>query len=132
MTTTATDRQPVLYLSHGAPPLADDARWTAELAAWSTDLPRPASVLIIPSESARSRLTLAQVRCALHDGPSDPGWRGSPRPFTMACVGSCMRGAHRRAYARTRWGDSTYGLSGPRGVVTSIKSVPRRDRARRA
>ena len=34
---------------------------------------------------------------------------------TMACVGSCMRGAHRRAYARTRRGDSTYGLSGPRG-----------------
>lgn len=40
-------RQPVLYLSHGAPPLADDARWTAELAAWSRDLPRPASVLIV-------------------------------------------------------------------------------------
>ena len=47
MTTTATDRQPVLYLSHGAPPLADDARWTAELASWSTDLPRPSSILIV-------------------------------------------------------------------------------------
>ena len=46
MTTTA-DRQPVLYLSHGAPPLADDPRWTGELAAWSTQLPRPASVLMV-------------------------------------------------------------------------------------
>ena len=26
---------PVLYLSHGAPPLADDPTWTAELAAWA-------------------------------------------------------------------------------------------------
>jgi 4,5-DOPA dioxygenase extradiol len=47
MSTTAAGRQPVLYLSHGAPPLADDERWTAELAAWSGDLPRPSSVLIV-------------------------------------------------------------------------------------
>ena len=38
---------PVLYLSHGAPPLADDERWTAELAAWSDDLPEPDNVLIV-------------------------------------------------------------------------------------
>ena len=31
---------PALYLSHGAPPLADDPVWTGQLAAWSTDLPR--------------------------------------------------------------------------------------------
>lgn len=40
-------RQPVLYLSHGAPPLADDRGWTAELAAWSTALGRPANVLMV-------------------------------------------------------------------------------------
>jgi len=38
---------PVLYLSHGAPPLADDQTWTRELAAWSADLPRPESILMI-------------------------------------------------------------------------------------
>ncbi|WP_067689878.1 dioxygenase family protein [Nocardia jejuensis] len=38
---------PVLYLSHGAPPLADHARWPAELAAWSSELPRPTAILII-------------------------------------------------------------------------------------
>ncbi|MGL5866260.1 MAG: dioxygenase family protein [Dermatophilaceae bacterium] len=43
----AVSRQPVLFLSHGAPPLADDARWTAQLAAWSANLPRPASVLVV-------------------------------------------------------------------------------------
>ena len=40
-------RMPVLYLSHGAPPLADDQNWTAELAAWSADLPRPTSILVV-------------------------------------------------------------------------------------
>ncbi|MFC5285567.1 dioxygenase [Actinokineospora guangxiensis] len=38
---------PVIYLSHGAPPLADDATWTAELAAWSADLPRPTAILVV-------------------------------------------------------------------------------------
>lgn len=46
-TTQTSERQPVLYLSHGAPPLADDSTWTGELAAWSSDLPRPSSVLIV-------------------------------------------------------------------------------------
>jgi 4,5-DOPA dioxygenase extradiol len=46
MTPTA-DPMPVLYLSHGAPPLADDTRWTAELAAWSAELPRPRNILMV-------------------------------------------------------------------------------------
>lgn len=40
-------RQPVLFLSHGAPPLADDVRWTRELAEWSSRLPRPERILIV-------------------------------------------------------------------------------------
>ena len=52
-TTTATaggattGRMPAIYLSHGAPPLADDALWTRQLAGWSAVLPRPASVLMV-------------------------------------------------------------------------------------
>lgn len=38
---------PALYLSHGAPPLADDPVWPAELAAWSAELPRPTAILIV-------------------------------------------------------------------------------------
>ena len=38
---------PVLYLSHGAPPLADDTRWTRELRAWSAQLPTPTSILMV-------------------------------------------------------------------------------------
>lgn len=38
---------PVLYLSHGAPPLADDPRWTQQLRDWSAALPRPKSILVV-------------------------------------------------------------------------------------
>ena len=45
---TATPaRMPALYLSHGAPPLADDERWTGQLHAWSAELPKPANVLMV-------------------------------------------------------------------------------------
>lgn len=43
----APGRMPAIYLSHGAPPLADDRLWTAELADWARALPRPASVLMV-------------------------------------------------------------------------------------
>ncbi|SHL95551.1 dioxygenase family protein [Actinacidiphila paucisporea] len=47
MTAAATERMPALYLSHGAPPLADDPVWPGQLAAWAAGLPRPKAVLII-------------------------------------------------------------------------------------
>ena len=40
-------RMPAIYLSHGAPPLADDTLWTGQLADWAGNLPRPASVLMV-------------------------------------------------------------------------------------
>ncbi|NJQ06598.1 dioxygenase family protein [Streptomyces lonarensis] len=47
MTTASPSRMPVLYLSHGAPPLADDALWTEQLASWSARLPRPRAILVV-------------------------------------------------------------------------------------
>ena len=38
---------PALYLSHGAPPLADDAPWPDELAAWSASCPSRKSILMV-------------------------------------------------------------------------------------
>ena len=32
---------PALYLSHGAPPLFDDARWIRELFGWAQRMPKP-------------------------------------------------------------------------------------------
>ncbi|WP_040814728.1 dioxygenase family protein [Nocardia concava] len=47
MTHEQAQPMPVLYLSHGAPPLADDPVWPGQLAAWSAQLPKPRAVLMI-------------------------------------------------------------------------------------
>jgi 4,5-DOPA dioxygenase extradiol len=49
---------PALYLSHGAPPLADDARWTQELAEWSAALPRPHAILMISAHWEEAPLSI--------------------------------------------------------------------------
>jgi len=49
---------PALYLGHGAPPLVDDPVWTAQLAAWSKDLPRPSSILVVSAHWESAPLTL--------------------------------------------------------------------------
>ena len=51
-------RMPAVYLSHGAPPLADDARWTAELAAWSERLPVPRAILVVSAHWEAAPLTI--------------------------------------------------------------------------
>ncbi|WP_329788059.1 class III extradiol ring-cleavage dioxygenase [Lentzea sp. DG1S-22] len=49
---------PVLYLSHGAPPLADDETWTGELRAWSATLPRPEAVLMVSAHWEEAPTTI--------------------------------------------------------------------------
>ncbi|OLF19586.1 dioxygenase family protein [Actinophytocola xanthii] len=49
---------PVLYLSHGAPPLADDPVWTGQLASWSADIPRPTAILIVSAHWENAPLTI--------------------------------------------------------------------------
>ncbi|MCX5532986.1 dioxygenase [Streptomyces sp. NBC_00006] len=49
---------PALYLSHGAPPLADDALWPGQLAEWSADLPRPKAILMISAHWENAPLAL--------------------------------------------------------------------------
>ncbi|POM23420.1 LigB family dioxygenase [Actinomadura rubteroloni] len=55
-------RMPALFLSHGAPPLADDALWTGQLADWAADLPRPESILVISAHWEDAPLTLGAIR----------------------------------------------------------------------
>ncbi len=55
-----TDRRmPVIYLSHGAPPLADDPVWTRQLADWSAAMPRPSSVLMVSAHWENDPLTVS-------------------------------------------------------------------------
>ncbi|WP_346131731.1 class III extradiol ring-cleavage dioxygenase [Lentzea roselyniae] len=49
---------PVLYLSHGAPPLADDETWTRELKDWSATLPRPEAVLMVSAHWEEAPATI--------------------------------------------------------------------------
>ncbi|MEU3303357.1 MULTISPECIES: dioxygenase family protein [unclassified Streptomyces] len=60
---------PVLYLSHGAPPLADDPVWPGQLAAWSASLPRPTAVLMISAHWEEAPLALGATRTVplVHD-----------------------------------------------------------------
>lgn len=38
---------PAIYLSHGAPPLFDDAGWMDELGAWAARMPKPTGIVIV-------------------------------------------------------------------------------------
>ncbi|PJT47790.1 dioxygenase [Streptomyces albidoflavus] len=53
---------PALYLSHGAPPLADDPVWPGQLAAWSAELPRPTAILMVSAHWEEAPLALGAVR----------------------------------------------------------------------
>lgn len=57
----SADRMPALYLSHGAPPLADDILWPGQLAAWSAGLPRPKAVLMVSAHWEEAPLALGAV-----------------------------------------------------------------------
>lgn len=53
------ERMPALYLSHGAPPLADDPVWPGQLAAWSAGLPRPKAILMVSAHWEEAPLALS-------------------------------------------------------------------------
>jgi 4,5-DOPA dioxygenase extradiol len=54
----STGRMPAIYLSHGAPPLADDEIWPGQLAGWAAQLPQPTSVLMVSAHWEAAPLAL--------------------------------------------------------------------------
>lgn len=91
-------RMPVIFLSHGAPPLADDSVWTRELNDWSTSLPKPTSVLMVSAHWENDPLTVSATRTVplLYDfwgfpehyyqveypAPGAPSWPPKSRSFS--------------------------------------------------
>ncbi|MEU2251579.1 class III extradiol ring-cleavage dioxygenase [Nocardia xishanensis] len=71
------ERMPVLYLSHGAPPLADHPYWPAELAAWSAGLPKPTAILMISAHWESAPITLGATTAA----PLIYDFSGFPRHY---------------------------------------------------
>lgn len=51
-------RMPTIFLSHGAPPLADDELWPDELAAWSASMTKPSAVLMVSAHWEEAPLTV--------------------------------------------------------------------------
>jgi 4,5-DOPA dioxygenase extradiol len=80
---------PALYLSHGAPPLFDDALWLRQLLDWAQALPKPRAILIVSAHWETAPLCLSApaagtplVYDLCHAGrqcPGPPGGRGHPR-----------------------------------------------------
>lgn len=62
MTDTSAVRMPTLFLSHGAPPLADDALWTRQLADWGAGIPRPKALLVVSAHWESAPPTLSPSR----------------------------------------------------------------------
>jgi len=76
--TEADGPAPALYIGHGAPPLLDDALWTAQLAAWAKELPRPRSVLIVSAHWESAPLTLGATETGV---PLTYDFYGFPQRF---------------------------------------------------
>lgn len=52
---------PALYLSHGAPPLVDDALWVSQLKKWADDLPTPSAILVVSAHWEAAPLTIGST-----------------------------------------------------------------------
>jgi 4,5-DOPA dioxygenase extradiol len=59
MWTPADGGMPALYLSHGAPPLFDDAEWMVQLHDWAIRLPKPTGILIVSAHWESAPLSLS-------------------------------------------------------------------------
>ena len=52
---------PALYLSHGAPPVFEDAVWTEQMFGWTRSLPKPTAVLIVSAHWESEALALSST-----------------------------------------------------------------------
>jgi 4,5-DOPA dioxygenase extradiol len=60
--TTESEHMPVLYLSHGAPPLAKDPIWPSQLSDWSGALPRPTAILMVSAHWEQAPIAISATR----------------------------------------------------------------------
>jgi 4,5-DOPA dioxygenase extradiol len=58
---------PSIYLSHGAPPLFEDATWMDQLFAWARSMPKPRAILIVSAHWEQAPLSVSST--AAHTTP---------------------------------------------------------------
>jgi len=63
--TPADGPLPALYLSHGAPPLFEDAVWMEQLFTWARSMPRPRAILIVSAHWEEAPLALTSSAAAV-------------------------------------------------------------------
>ncbi len=130
-TDAVRERMPALYLSHGAPPLADDPVWPGQLAAWSAGLPRPKAILVVSAHWEEAPLALGATETVplVYDFWGFPehyyrsGTRPPARPRSPRASASCS--ARPARPCRT----SPTGAR-PRRVRAARRDVPGRRRPR--
>ncbi len=71
---------PALFISHGAPPLVEDRRWTGELTQLAATLPRPTRILIVSAHWEAAPLMLGATETV----PLVYDFGGFPRRFYEA------------------------------------------------
>jgi 4,5-DOPA dioxygenase extradiol len=69
---------PALYLSHGAPPLVDDAVWVSQLVAWARELPTPSAILVVSAHWEAAPLTIGST---VADTPLTHDFWGFPQRY---------------------------------------------------
>jgi len=52
---------PSLFISHGAPPLFEDAYWMEQLVTWARDLPKPKAILIVSAHWESDALAISST-----------------------------------------------------------------------
>jgi 4,5-DOPA dioxygenase extradiol len=62
--TPADGALPTLYLSHGAPPLLEDAAWMTELFTWARRMPKPRAILIVSAHWESAPVSLSATPAA--------------------------------------------------------------------
>ena len=62
-----TEKQPVLYLSHGAPPLLDDELWMSQLAKWSANVGKPRGIVIVSAHWESAPISISATAAALFE-----------------------------------------------------------------
>ena len=93
--TPADGPLPSLYLSHGAPPVFDDALWLDEFLAWALSLPKPKAILIVSAHWEQAPLMLSATAA---NTPLVYDFGGfAPRYYQMEYARPT------RSTSRTRW-----------------------------
>lgn len=129
------ERMPALYLSHGAPPLADDPIWPGELAAWSAELPRPKAILMVSAHWEEAPLALGAVQTVplVYDfwgfpehyyqvRYAAPGAPNSPSPYGSCCAPRAFPSRTSRTAASTTAPTSPWSRCSPTPTSLSCRS----------